>query len=408
MYNQICDPVKLKTMGNQKINITEVKRFIDQRLYNFTGTEALVYAWNTGENVLLTGPGGYGKSEGAVLFSDYLRKEGIVENVDPFIMSFGQGTTEEKILGGIDMKKFQDEGDIIYLLKNSFATQEVVIFEELFDAFAGVLLVLKDILQAKEVRMGNQRLPLKTKIIIACTNREHDEIIEDQSTEALLQRFAFSNRVCWESWTRNDYTRALDKGLNGSNQADKIFVAKVCAAIAEGEYKPSPRQAFKALRSVVINGFESIQFMYGFNHSATTKIVQEYRQQTFELAMGEQIRNVREVLRSLTYTAMQAMKPSEIMNIMGDLQREIVIFDHNPIGDQNLEMLRILKAELSYNQARLVIMSKIPEQARKGWVRDLMYATEAELPGLYEAFYADSVRRGKYKSKFGYDPNTQQ
>jgi MoxR-like ATPase len=67
-----------------------------------------------------------------------------------------------------------------------------VIFEEIFDANPQVLAALKDTLTSKEIRNGNQRFPIKTQIIIGLTNKTYEEVIEDDSTEALTQRFAVS------------------------------------------------------------------------------------------------------------------------------------------------------------------------------------------------------------------------
>ena len=129
-------------VGNSKTNAEfphiidaeETSKFIQQSLYNFNCGEELAWAWNARENIILYGRGGYGKSDAASMFHEYLKKQGVVTKEKPFVMSLGQGTTEETLLGGIDLKKFQEEGEIIYLLRNAFVEHEVVILEEMFDA----------------------------------------------------------------------------------------------------------------------------------------------------------------------------------------------------------------------------------------------------------------------------------
>jgi hypothetical protein len=46
--NQIIDPVK-------------VGKLINQSLYKFTASKHLAWAWNSGENIIMYGPGGYGR-----------------------------------------------------------------------------------------------------------------------------------------------------------------------------------------------------------------------------------------------------------------------------------------------------------------------------------------------------------
>ncbi len=247
-----------------RVNSEDVSNYISKKLHNFNAGEELAWAWNSNENIIMFGPGGYGKSDAAILFHEYLHKNNAVESAKPFIMSFGQGMTEEKLLGGIDMKTFQDSGEINYLLQNAFVQHEVVIFEELWDAFPAVLLILKDILQSKCVRMGNQVMPIKTKMVIACTNRSREEVVEDASTEALMQRFLFEKEVAWKSHTPGDYKSALNAASNTSTDTNIAeAVANICAASNNENYIVSPRTCGKAYKSALINGIESLKGMYG-------------------------------------------------------------------------------------------------------------------------------------------------
>jgi hypothetical protein len=247
-----------------RIDSKDVSNYISKKLHNFNAGEELAWAWNSNENIIMFGPGGYGKSDAAILFHEYLHQKNCVKNSQPFIMSFGQGMTEEKLLGGIDMKTFQDSGEINYLLQNAFVEHEVVIFEELWDAFPAVLLILKDILQSKCVRMGNQVLPIKTKMVIACTNRSREEVVEDASTEALMQRFLFEKEVSWSSHTPGDYRKALLAATGGDADLKIVdAVSNICAESNSDEYTVSPRTCGKAYKSALINGIESLRGMFG-------------------------------------------------------------------------------------------------------------------------------------------------
>ena len=257
------------------VNPEELQSYMDKRLYNWYAAKTLAYAWNAGENVLFTGPGGYGKSDGATLFFDFLKENNLVEDEQPFVLSFGQGMTEERLFSGIDIKKFQNEGELVYNLQKAFVSYEVVIFEELFDAFAGVLLILKDVLQSGEVRMGDTRYPLKTKIVVACTNRSYDEVVVDNSTAALMERFVFQEEVTWTSWEASDYVAALGKSYKGEFLP---LVADICAKSSKEERKVSPRTAFKALKSVIKNNtLNCLKSMLGIDRKAVAEAAASYQ-----------------------------------------------------------------------------------------------------------------------------------
>jgi hypothetical protein len=255
-------------MTNTKVDVKAVEEAISRRLYAFNASRHLAWAWNAGENIILTGDGGYGKSDAAVIFNDYLFEEGIVKDEKPFVLSFGSGMTEDRLLGGLDVKKFQEDGEIRFLLEHAFVSSEVVIFEELFDAPLFVLLILKDILQSKSVRMGAKIVPIKTKIVIACTNRSREEVVEDASTAALMERFVFEVEVGWKTHRSSDYRMALNVATN--YQFEHSFelntVADLCAKVSQGDqgYKVSPRTAGKLFKAVTVNGLDCVQGFYGF------------------------------------------------------------------------------------------------------------------------------------------------
>jgi len=267
-------------MSNQKegqviIDAIKMEEFIQEKLYKFNAAKELAWAWNVGENLILFGPGGYGKSDAALTFAQYLRKEGHV-STDPFILAFGQGMTEERLLGGLDVKKFQDNGEIEYLLANAFVSNEIVIFEELWDAFPAVLLILKDILQSKMVRMGTKMVPIKTKMVIACTNRSRDEVVSDDSTEALMQRFLFEKEVRWTNHHHTDYLKALKCATGVSRVTPQmVSVAHCCHQASKNDHKISPRTAYKAYRSAEVNGLISLKGMYGFENAVDEAIRME-------------------------------------------------------------------------------------------------------------------------------------
>ena len=240
-------------MKNAPVEVHVVKNLLEEKLFAFSAGKTLARAWNAGENCLLTGPGGYGKTDAAAQFFTILKKLGHVEDENPYVLAFGQGMTEEKLFAGIDIKRFQNEGELIYNLKQAFVSFEYVIFEELFDAFPGILLILKDVLQSKTVRLGDKVYPLRTKFVVACTNKSNEEVATDRSTWALLERFVFQKEVTWTSWTKTDYASAFRCATGIENCIIADAVADISAQSSQEENKISPRTAGKALKAVKLN-----------------------------------------------------------------------------------------------------------------------------------------------------------
>ena len=198
-------------------------------------SEVLKNAIKNSMNLVVYGKGGFGKSEMVTeLFSGPEFKDMV------FVKSLSEATTEEDLFGGINVKKLSETGVVEFNCENSFANKEIVIFEEIFDANPRVLAALKDTLTAKEIRNGNQRFPMRTKVIIGLTNKTYEEVIQDDSTEALTQRFPLSFKLEYQltavdvaALTLNRYPEIDAKKMMGilewhkTTPADKVTPRKV-------------------------------------------------------------------------------------------------------------------------------------------------------------------------------------
>jgi hypothetical protein len=235
-----------------KINLTELQNYFNERMYGF---DAKIFgiAWNSNQNVLLTGPGGYGKTYSAQLFYDFLVHKGIFpEGSKPFVQSLNPDTTTEKIFGGTNIKEFTENGAMVYNCHNSFANAPFVIFEEFLDAPSSSLMALKDALTSGYVRDGLYTYEVKTKMIIACTNLSADEFAEDDATQALLERFRFQMVVRWNGHTEDDYIKSYE--IATGNKGDDIIVKAVANAAAAsygvgGDRPVSPRTYMTAVEA---------------------------------------------------------------------------------------------------------------------------------------------------------------
>jgi MoxR-like ATPase len=165
------------------------KKFVNVRAVSDLFKQSI----STNMNMIMFGRGGFGKSE---MCDELFNVPELRDRV--FIKSLSEATTEEDLFGGVNIKKMTDTGVIEYNVEDSFANSEIVIFEEIFDANPRVLAALKDTLTAKEVRNGKQRFKIKTKLIIGLTNKSYDEVITDDSIEALTQRFPISYNLQYD------------------------------------------------------------------------------------------------------------------------------------------------------------------------------------------------------------------
>ena len=239
--------------------------------------KAILQAYNSAaykgqgsENVILFGPAGYGKSDGALIVAKELKKRGYV-STDPFVISFNQATTEDKIFGGIDAKKLLETGVQEYLYEHSMFAYEIVIIEEMLDAFPEVLLALKDTLTSGYIQNGTQRIPIRTKMIIGLTNKAPETIVENDSYKAILERFQVQQIVQWSAHDKDAYKNALIKSFNKGVGADLICtlgselvvsanleLKRVKGGVQSHSIEVSPRTAYKVTQLLLANDYEDL------------------------------------------------------------------------------------------------------------------------------------------------------
>ena len=250
----------IEQIGEDGISATQQKvlnKINEHTVYQEKLVDVLFKGFELGKNVLMYGRGGHNKSEGTLDVLRELKEEGLI-NSDPFVMSFGDGLTEESLFGGMNVKKFTDDGIMEYLFKNSFLEHEIVVFEEIFDAPPQVLLSLKDVLTSGYARKGNQIHKSKVKMVIALTNKSKEEFAEDDSLEALTQRFPLTLKVEWPSYSKSDFIK-LYKKVFGEDfyKANSSKLNELSDIISQNnasqESFVSPRTAIHAA-SLYVNG----------------------------------------------------------------------------------------------------------------------------------------------------------
>lgn len=213
-----------KTDGSKFVYVNDLKR-------------ALEMSFATGENIILWGAGGHGKSE----YTEYFFSQ---KGIEPFVKTMGSGTTTDSLFGGIDIKELNATGKLEYLVENSFMNHEYVVFEELLDAPDYILEQLKDIITSGKFRNGSQVFHIKTKLIICCTNKDRVEFAKNDSLKALMERFPLEYKVEWQQYTANTYEFMFN------NVFGKPFkeLSYILEKLAIAGTKVSPRTAVKTAR----------------------------------------------------------------------------------------------------------------------------------------------------------------
>lgn len=236
----------------------EFKEEAVERLKTFVYVDnikkVLDIAMATGENPILHGPGGYCKSDYSLTYLNSL-------GIQPYIMTMGSGTTTDRLFGGVDIPTFNMTGKLEYLVENSFMAHEYVIFEELFDAPDYILEPLKDILSSGVFRNGSQIYPIKTKLIISCTNKTRTEFSKNNSLKALMERFPLETHVIWKDHNRITYENLLNTKMGFADP----MLTYILEQFAVNGSIISPRIAIKAANIINECGPEALSYIADFS-----------------------------------------------------------------------------------------------------------------------------------------------
>ncbi len=273
----------------------------------------LSLAFESGKNVLLWGPGGHGKSEMVAAALACVATENEI-----FVQSFGEGMDEATLWGGLDFRALEERKVLIYHPENSFLEKPFAVFEEMFDAPASVLLGLKDTMTARKLRKGGQQFSMKTKVIVAITNKNPEEVADlGPAAAALVERFPLQLKVEWPRYDAADYLELFRKvaprlpgaDLNGSVAVLAEVMAK---ASADGDVI-SPRTAVHALGIVktaaAIRGSAKVEksdlldlrFLPGledFSSNLRQELEEAYKRASAEAALVAAENNYRNLLPS--------------------------------------------------------------------------------------------------------------
>jgi molybdopterin converting factor small subunit len=137
----------------------------------------------------------------------------------------------------------------------------------MMDAPDFILEQLKDILSSGQFRNGSQVFDIKTRFIIACTNKTREEFAKNPSLKALMERFPLEHNVIWDNYNEASYNTLLEKRF-GVGKVDPI-IPYLLQEYSRANITISPRIALDCYEIYEVCGPDSLIFIAEFAKKPT-------------------------------------------------------------------------------------------------------------------------------------------
>lgn len=189
----------------QEIGLSKLKAEVAKDFFEMDSiVEALYVALTSGLNIILYGPGGFGKTQ---VVKKFLQVSGLNSST---IVGY-EDMEVDGLLGVVDIKKLTEEASYeIRFEKSAFANPGILILEEFLDARPSTAAALKDILTEGGYRRGSSFVESLISSVIICTNKDPVEMAGTLSTAAFYQeRFPIVVNVSWKEFDTQTYLRYL-------------------------------------------------------------------------------------------------------------------------------------------------------------------------------------------------------
>lgn len=206
-------------------------------------SKTLDIALSTETNLILYGPGGYGKTE---LVKAKIKEHKLSANT---VVGY-KNMPVEALLGLPDMQKLMDDSEYeIAFEKSVFKGAEVLVLEEFLDVLPETATALKDIMTEGGFRQKGKFIKSDIKTVIIITNTSPESLSNNDSLKAFyLDRFPIRKKVIWVSNNAAMYYKLFEVNTELS-MLDMKKLAYICEKV-----KPSPRIAMVAAKFIATTG----------------------------------------------------------------------------------------------------------------------------------------------------------
>ncbi len=173
------------SLEQMALRLKEAAEFVGRRVINREEViEQAIYAFLTGEHLLLQSRTGSGKS----LLAEQLFA--IFEGAHTFRVQASKEQQPDTYFGGLDIELLKS-GKIIHNTEGSLVQSEFGFIDEIFDANDFTLRALLSLLNERKLVRGVQNVDAKIHTVIAATNY----LRVNEVTEAILDRFLFKSII---------------------------------------------------------------------------------------------------------------------------------------------------------------------------------------------------------------------
>jgi len=322
----------------QSVNIDKlISDLSNDFVFHSHSVRTLYAALVTGNNAILYGPGGYGKSVLIKAVCEYFKI--------PVTFKVGySGMTSEELLGLPNMDKLLNESTYETAFENSiFANPGVCILEEFLDADPQVAACLKDVLSEKGFREGLTRKESMISSIIIAGNKAPEDVSIDDSTAAFyMERFPYKNKVMWDSFSASNYLSFFeayyDKIKFKENRNTLEAVAKLCSM---NSCSISPRVASQAGDNAIKLGIEFLDTISAIDTSILSEIKSELDIKTKEEEEKCKINDYLKLIASIDSKEATASDKYMLLQLIFDSFNSSI-----EISDSNLNLFVSTKQKL--------------------------------------------------------------
>lgn len=228
----------------------EFKNQIALRFINMEHTADAIYnAITLRQNIVLWGKGGHAKSELAhYALSLFYSEE------DLFLLSVDRHTAVSSLVGTLDIPKLLG-GEASLQVQHSIMAHKCAIIEEGLDS--RVISALKDLLTRGSFCTGAVCYPMRTEVIILCTNHDPLNWAKDDSDKALLRRFHYRCKVEWPKYDAASYMKMFNRVI--PEQAAQLEgIAAMAEVVRAKDQDYSPAAVIKDARAYLTYGQEGL------------------------------------------------------------------------------------------------------------------------------------------------------